>query len=133
MKPAFLRFQSGASKFRNKKVEVDGILFDSKKESNIYLELKNLLDRGEIIKLERQVTFTLVPPQYEDVEVIDKKGRAKIKQKIAEHPVKYIADFVVTFPDGEVSVIDVKGMRLADYKIKRKLMRHIHKIVIKEM
>lgn len=134
MKPAFLRnFQACASKYRNKKVEVDGILFDSRKEAKVYQELKMLLAAGEIILLDRQVPFELVPAQYEDREVLDKKGRTKIKKACVELAVKYVADFVITFPDGEKSVIDVKGMRLSDYKIKRKLMLWIHKIKIKEV
>jgi len=121
VKPAFLRnFQPGASKYSNKKVEVDGILFDSKKEAKVYVELKQAEARGEILDLRRQVTFTLLPSQY-------------INGKCVERPLTYIADFVVEHPDGEVVVIDCKGFRDTVYRIKKKLMLHFHRVQIKEV
>jgi hypothetical protein len=63
MKPAFLKnFTPGASKYRNKKIEVDGITFDSKKEAKVYSELTMMKQAGEIADFSRQVTFELVPP-----------------------------------------------------------------------
>ena len=133
----FAQFQrtGQVNKFRNKKVEVDGIVFDSKKESKIYEELKALKQCGEIASFERQVTFELVPNQTEIVKGEDKKGRPIEKTKVVERAVTYIADFVVTYPDGEVVVIDAKGNRGIDqkYPIKRKLMLWRHKIKIKEV
>lgn len=46
-----------AMKYHNKKVECDGIIFDSIKEKNYYCELKVLRMAGEVIEFERQVTF----------------------------------------------------------------------------
>lgn len=111
---------SGASKYSNRKIEVDGIVFDSKKEAKVYSELKCLLNANEIKKFERQVTFTLIPSQ-------------KINGKIVERPVQYKADFVVHHNDGETAVIDAKGMRTPAYVIKRKLMLQIHGIRINEV
>lgn len=49
----------GRSKFGNRRVEVDGVKFDSAKESRRWAELK-LLERGGAIKdLRRQVTYRL--------------------------------------------------------------------------
>ena len=48
-------------KYHNKKVECDGIIFDSIKEKNYYCELKILRMAGEVIDFERQVTFELQP------------------------------------------------------------------------
>lgn len=48
-------------KYHNKKVECDGIIFDSTKEKNYYCELKVLRRAGEVIDFERQVTFELQP------------------------------------------------------------------------
>ena len=114
---------SPANKFRNKKITVDGILFDSKKEAGIYGELKLLKANGEIKEFERQVKFELIPNQK------DEAG------KVIERAVTYTADFVVTYPDGEVVVIDAKGNRALDakYPIKRKMMLYFHKIRIKEV
>lgn len=121
MKPAFLRnINVGAAKYHNKKVTIDGIEFASQKESKTYLELKALRDAGEIDGFERQVTYTLVPAQYEG-------------KKCVERAVTYIADFVVHHLDGEMTVIDAKGMRDQKYPIKRKLMRHVHGIAVHEV
>jgi hypothetical protein len=51
------------SKYRNKKVLVDGVAFDSKKEAKRYRELKLMEDAGMISRLERQVKFDLLPNQ----------------------------------------------------------------------
>jgi hypothetical protein len=124
-----------ASKFHNKKVEVDGIVFDSKKESRIYEDLKTELSTGKITGFERQVKFILIPAQYENVTVEDKKGRKVEKQKIVEHACTYVADFVVTHSDGSVVVVDVKGSRGLDqkYPLKRKLLLWVHKLRIMEV
>lgn len=122
MKPAFLRNLSpGASKFSNKKEEIDGIIFDSKKEAKVYLELKDLASKGEITKFDRQVNFELIPTQRDG------------QNKIIERPCQYKADFVVYHNDGEITAIDAKGMRDGKYTIKRKLMLHVHKIRVHEV
>ena len=108
-------------KFGNKKVLVDGMIFDSKKEARRYLELKMLQQAGEISGLECQKIFELIPRQT------DENG------KFLEHPVKYIADFVYTDKDGRTIVEDTKGYRTPDYIIKRKLMLKVHGIRIVEI
>lgn len=49
------------NKFGNKKTEIDGILFDSKRESSRYLELKLLEKAGVIYNLELQKRFEIAP------------------------------------------------------------------------
>jgi hypothetical protein len=124
---------SQVSKYRNKKETLDGHVFDSKKEGSVYLELKAALAKGEIKKLELQKRFELIPNQTEIITVTNKKGKTIEKEKVIERAIDYIADFVIEYPDGEVSVIDCKGMRLTDYRMKRKLMRYFHGIKIKEV
>lgn len=51
------------SKFGNKKYSIDGIKFDSKKESQRYCELKMLERAGQISDLQLQVEFILIPAQ----------------------------------------------------------------------
>ena len=101
------------SKYRNKKVLVDGVAFDSKKEAKRYRELKLMEDAGMISRLERQVKFDLLPNQK------DPDG------KVIERKVQYIADFVYV-KNGKVCVEDVKGYRDGGayrvFVIKRKLM-----------
>lgn len=115
-------------KYGNKKVLVDGISFDSKREANRYIELKMMVRSGEISDLELQKEYELIPSQYE------KLPRQKGKPKCLERPVKYIADFV--YKDnrtGECVVEDTKGVRTPEYIIKRKLLLYIYGIRIKEI
>lgn len=123
------------NKYNNKKTEVDGILFDSKKEARRYTELRILEKAGEITDLQRQVKYTLIPEQREESEEIYKQGPNKGKKKpgrVVERKVEYVADFVYT-QDGETVVEDTKGIRTKEYVIKRKLMLYIHKIKIREI
>lgn len=127
------------NKMHNKKVTVDGITFDSKKEARRYCELKLLERAGQIQNLELQKEFELIPAQYENVsreEYIKSKGK-KTKGKCIERACKYKADFCYT-ENGEIVVEDTKGYRdpssasYAKFVIKRKLMLHIYGIRIKE-
>lgn len=120
-------------KYHNKKVTIDGIPFDSKKEARRYSELKLLEKAGEIYDLTTQVKFVLIPAQYKVVERYGKKGqRLKDGQKCLEKECAYIADFVY-YQHGVKVVEDTKGMRTKDYIIKRKLMLYMHGIKIKEV
>jgi len=124
---------SQVSKYRNKKETLDGHVFDSKKEGSVYLELKAALAKGEIKKLELQKRFELIPNQTEIITVTNKKGKTVEKEKVVARAIDYIADFVIEYPDGEISVIDCKGYHTEIYKLKCKLMRYFHRIKIKEV
>lgn len=120
------------NKYKNKKVEIDGIVFDSKKEARRYQELL-LLERNGIIKdIQRQVKFVLIPAQREP-DSIGARGGVH-KGKVLENECSYIADFVY-FDNvaNEVVVEDTKGFRTKDYVIKRKLMLKVHGIKITEV
>lgn len=108
-----------ASKYGNKKVEVNGILFDSKREARRYLELNALEKAGEIQDLQLQVKFLLIPSQ-------------RIDGKVVEREVTYKADFVYK-KNGETIVEDSKGHRTKDYILRRKLMLHVHGVRIREV
>lgn len=113
---------SKPSKYRNKKIVIDGIKFDSEKEANRYAQLRMLLRVGEISELELQKPFVLIPAQ---------KGA---DGKVIERAVKYIADFYYRDNRRNQYVVeDTKGVRTDDYIIKRKLMLYIHKLKIKEI
>ena len=120
------------SKYKAKKVEADGLIFDSKKEYKHWLELKELEAAGVISDLERQVKYQLIPAAYEP-DVIGPRGGVK-RGKLIERECVYIADFRYRLAvSGQVVVEDTKGMRTADYVIKRKLMYYVHGIRIKEV
>ena len=121
------------NKCRNKKVTIDGIVFDSLKEANRWKELTLLERAGQIQNLKRQVEYLLIPAQFGMV--IDKNG--KHKRVCLERAVNYVADF--TYNIGEEFIVeDVKGYRnpssavYAKFIIKRKLMLHLYGIRIRE-
>lgn len=117
-------------KYHNRKVTIDGITFDSKKEAYRYKELKLLQKAGEISDLRLQVKYVLIPSQYEPC-VIEYPGKVK-KGKLIERECSYIADFV--YCEGDETVVeDTKGMKTKDYIIKRKLMLYVHGIRIREV
>jgi hypothetical protein len=104
------------NKYSAKRTEVDGITFDSKAEANRYIKLKGLVEDGLIWGLELQPEYTF-----------------PINGEVLKYPskrvVKYRADFRYQTPAGEV-VEDVKGMDTMTSKIKRSLVKHIHKIEV---
>jgi hypothetical protein len=103
------------SKYNNVKKEVDGKKFDSTKESKRYLELKSMVERGEISELHEQVKFTFA---HNGVKICS-----------------YIADFTYN-KDGKEVVEDVKSemtKKLPVYKMKKKMMVAFFGIEINEV
>ena len=119
------------NKYKSHKTSVNGVIFDSKKEYDRYIELTLLSRSGAIKGLKRQVKFELIPAQYEP-DIINPRGKVK-KGKLIERAVSYIADFVYTDGNGKTVVEDTKGFRTKDYIIKRKLLLYMHGIRIKEI
>lgn len=118
-------------KYKSKRVIIDGIIFDSKKEASRYCELKLLQRAGKIKDLELQKPFELIPAQREP-STMTKTGKEK-RGKVIEQSVKYVADFVYIDERGRIVVEDTKGFRTKDYIIKRKLMLYVYGIRIKEI
>jgi hypothetical protein len=106
-------------KYGNRKVTVDGEVFDSRKEYARYRELALLQRAGQISDLRRQVKYELLPTQ-------------RVNGRMVERACVYIADFVYRENGSEV-VEDAKGFRTKDYIIKRKLMLYIHGIRVREV
>ena len=90
------------NKYNNRVIFIDGIRFPSQLEGNRYLQLKMMV-KGKMVKsFDRQVVYKL------DINGV--------------HICKYIADFVITWEDGTLTVEDTKGVETPDFKIKKKLM-----------
>lgn len=125
------------SKYNNKKVCVDGILFDSKDEVRRYYELKFLAQAGEIKDVKYHEEFELIPAQYETYERYGKKGqRLKDGIRLVERAAVYTADFTyIDCKTGQKVVEDVKceKTKTEAYVIRRKLMYQKHKIKVKEV
>ena len=99
------------NKYRNKKIVIDGIEFDSRLEVNRYCQLKILERAREIKDLRRQVEF-IIQPSY-------KKNNKTIRA------IKYIADFVYYDVRKEKTIIeDTKGFKNEVYKLKKKIFEY---------
>lgn len=92
-------------KYKNTKVVINNIKFDSKLEANIYLKLLQYQKNYDIvIKLQ---------PKYE----LQSKFRYENK---GIRSIDYIADFELLL-SGKVYVIDAKGIKTQVFKIKEKM------------
>ena len=88
-------------KYHNKKTQIDGITFDSKKEAERYRRLKTYEKNGIVHNIDIQVGYNI-----------------EVNGKLI---CKYIADFVYT-KDGQTIVEDCKGVKTPVYNLKKKLM-----------
>jgi hypothetical protein len=88
-------------------------MYDSKKEAEYAYRLDLLKQVGEVVKWYRQVRLPL-----------DVNG-----QKVCT----YIVDFVVHCNDGSIEHVDVKGYKTDVYKLKKKLVKAVLDIDIKEV
>ena len=100
--------QTKKNKYGAKKTVIDNITFASKKEARKYSDLKLLKRAGEIKDRELQPIFVL------EEGFTDNAGKK-------HRPIVYIADFKVYLNDGREQVIDTKGYKTKEYKIKKKL------------
>ena len=91
-------------KFNAVKTELDGIKFDSKKESAYYVDLKIRQKAGEIVFFLRQTPFHL------------------------PGGVTYRVDFTEFHADGTVHFIEVKGYDTPAQKSKRKIVEALYPV-----
>ena len=105
------------SRYGAYKCEVNGIVFDSTMEGRYYAYLlKKQHDKNDALKsFEMQVTYELIP------------GFTDAFSKKRIRPTTYIADFVLHFDDGAAVVVDVKGRKTPEFRIKEKLFKHLHR------
>lgn len=104
--------QPRRNKFGAIRTVAEGRTFDSKAEATRYLELRRMEDAGVIRELECQPRFPLVVNGV----------------KIAE----YYGDFLYKDKSGATCLEDVKGVRTAVYKMKRRLFETLYGIRIIE-
>lgn len=93
-------------KFRAVPTDADGIRFASKAEARYYGQLKLRQAAGEVVMFLRQTPFHL------------------------PGGVKYVADFVEFLSNGEVRVVDVKGMETPAFRAKRKQVEALYPVTI---
>lgn len=111
------------NKYHARKWELDGMMFDSRKEARRWQELRYLFRAGVISHLERQTPFELIPAQK------DESG------KVLERAVTYRADFTYWDENGRFVIEDVKSKatKTREYIIKRKLLLYRFGLRIKEV
>lgn len=111
------------NKYNNKQVKIDGYNFDSKAEAVYYSGLKKRQAAGEITSFELQPRFTLQP-------AFTKNGK-KFKA------ITYSADFMIYLPNGDVEVVDIKGMVTQTFAVKKKIFEykypHLQLILLKHV
>lgn len=100
------------NKYHARKTTVYGITFDSKREAEWYMMLREKQRLGEIKSIDLQPTYTLLEGFR------DNTGKA-------QKPITYTADFLVEYDDGRREVIEVKGVRTRDYQLRKKLFLHM--------
>lgn len=114
-------FTRTINKYHNKKINVGGIVFDSKLEAKRYQELKLLERGGQIKDLQLQPSFELIPS-------FKKNGKTFRKTT-------YKADFCyIDTESGQMIVEDSKGFLTELYKLKKKLFEYKYSdLTIKEI
>ncbi|WP_373894446.1 DUF1064 domain-containing protein [Virgibacillus sp. CBA3643] len=121
------------SRFNARKVYFQGVEFDSKSEYEYFLILKN----DKLVKdIKLQPEYTIINPYKVNCGRCDGRGRLYNKKtgnfnkcslckgygKRMKQGAKYTADFKVTYVDGDVKIIDVKGGPMSrDFTLRRKL------------
>lgn len=106
------------SKYNAKPQAVGNLNFDSKREAKRWFELQIRLRKGEISKLERQVTYVLAPS-------------VKIEgEKRARPALRYKADFRYV-EGGQTIVSDAKGYADTAFRIRQHLMKSVHGIDVR--
>lgn len=94
------------SKYGNKKQEVNGISYHSKKEASYAHDLNLRKVSGDIKDWERQVKISLDIGKY--------------------HIANYYIDFVVTHNDERKEYVEVKGYETAEWRLKWKLFEALY-------
>lgn len=105
------------SKYHATPTVVDGFRFASMAEARRYRELLLMQRAKQIHNLELQPPF--------DLKVVGAKGVVRVG--------RYVADFRYDLPTGESVVEDVKGVKTALYRLKKKMVEAQYGIQITEV
>lgn len=90
------------NKYNARKIEYNGIKFDSQFELKCWIYLEELVKEGKINNLQRQVKFEIIPANS------------------VYRAVNYVADFTFFVGDKYI-VADAKGLILPEFRIKQKI------------
>ena len=131
------------NKYNARKVEYEGHMFDSMAERDFYLILKN--DK-HVKDIELQPEYEIIKPYKVKCGKCEGRGKVINPKTLnlnkcrscggygvrTKAGAKYTADFKVTYDDGEVKVIDVKGKASRDFGLRKKLFEQKtgHELVV---
>lgn len=109
-----------SGKYNAKKTVVDNITFDSNKEAQHYSLLKAMQNTGQIKDLQLQPRFPFPPESWGTLygPGFDSRGVGCI--------CSYVADFRYTDKRGHVHVVDTKGKKTREFRIKEKLFQFFY-------
>ena len=93
-------------KFHAQPTECDGIKFASKAEARYYAQLKLRQRAGEVVFFLRQVPIHL------------------------PGDVRYVMDFMIFEANGEVRMVDVKGVETESFRAKKRMVEALYPIKI---
>lgn len=126
--------QEKGRKYGNTKVEYNGIKFDSKREMQRYLVLKDAESKGLIYCLTLQPKFELIPAVRETY-IKHLKTKDKECERTLQLAITYTADFSYYF--GKEYVVEdckiSKSLQPKEYVLKKKMMLALKGIKIKEI
>ena len=100
-----LRRTPKRNKYSAKKTMYAGVMYDSKAEARVALELDLRLKAGELREVCRQVPIEIRWPGS------------------LQHICTIRVDFMLTHADGRLTLLEVKGYRVRDWPVKEKLLR----------
>ncbi|WP_068672294.1 DUF1064 domain-containing protein [Oceanobacillus sp. Castelsardo] len=132
------------NKYNARKIEFQGVTFDSQAEYEYYLILKN--DKS-VQDIELQPEYQIIKPYKVKCGRCDGRGKVLNTKTLnlnkctlckgygtrTKSGAKFTADFKVTYIDGEIKVIDVKGGPTSkDFTLRKKLfeIKTGHELVI---
>lgn len=131
----FSKSKTDRSKYGNKQVVHDGITFDSIKEGERYLFLKEQQKKGVISNLQCHVKYELIPHQAHIVHRT-KQLKTKLKEWDEERTLFLAINFTPDFVyerDGRTVAEDVKGSKFLtskDFPLRQKLLYFRHGIYV---
>jgi hypothetical protein len=109
-----MRFRMNGSKYHNRKVNIDGMSFDSIAEARRFAELQLMQISGQIIGYD----------WHRQLDVPIAKARQQ-RLVLAVNDIKvatFVADFIYRYLDtGKIVVEDYKGFKTPAYKLKARL------------
>lgn len=100
------------SKYKSKKITVDGYTFDSIDEYKYYEYLLSKKAKGEILNFELQPKHILIPSFKKDGKIL--------------RAVTYTPDFRIYHLDGSEELIDVKGYSTQQGELRKKLFDYLN-------